>query len=171
VTDQENMASSLLGRVLKGCFLLAVALAIASLVAVFVIRSGSRPGVLAAAAAAAGVAWIAASAAFIISAGSFSQASSQQNSKSSVAGILFAMAIRMAVPLAALVLVPRWSPNLAANGFAGLLVVNYLVALALETYLSLGLMPQSDEIGLSNTSVLAALQRSEGAANYHDFGE
>jgi len=65
----------------------------------------------------------------------FSQ--SHQKSGNAVSGVLLGMLIRMGLPLAAMVLMQQTQSPLVGAGFMGLLVLNYLVALPLETWMSL----------------------------------
>jgi hypothetical protein len=54
-------------------------------------------------------------------------------------GVLLAMGVRMALPLAALAFFSRSEHPLAVAGVAGLIVVHYLVGLVIETLMSLRL--------------------------------
>ncbi len=63
-------------------------------------------------------------------------------------GILAAMMVRMSVPLAALIVLPKVSGPLVAAGITGLLMAYYLVTLAIETWLSLRFVPASKSSGL-----------------------
>ena len=64
--------------------------------------------------------------------------SRSKRSGDSITGILLAMLIRMGMPLVALAVASsQGSPQLLESGFRGLLTLNYLVALPLETAMSL----------------------------------
>ena len=65
------------------------------------------------------------------------------NASGAVSGVLLAMIFRMGLPLAALIFARQWSPSLVEAGFLGLLVLNYLFALPLETAMSLRLSRRS----------------------------
>ena len=54
-------------------------------------------------------------------------------------GVLAAMGVRLAPPLAALAYFSQSSSQLASHGVAGLIVVHYLVGLVVETLMSLRL--------------------------------
>jgi len=69
---------------------------------------------------------------------SFLQSLKSDNaSDSAVSGVLLAMLIRMGLPLAAMVMMQQTQNPLLGAGFMGLLVLNYLVALPIETLMSL----------------------------------
>ena len=61
----------------------------------------------------------------------------QKNSDNAVSGVLLAMLIRMGLPLAVMAMMQQTNSPLVGAGFMGLLVLNYLVALPLETWMSL----------------------------------
>lgn len=61
-----------------------------------------------------------------------------------VSGILLAMLIRMGLPMAVMLLMQQSNNPLLEAGFMGLLVLNYLVALPLETWMSLKFLRESD---------------------------
>lgn len=64
-----------------------------------------------------------------------------QRSRQPVAGILGGMLIRMMVPLMALLAIPELDPRIIAAGAQEMLLGYYLVALALETWLLVRLIP------------------------------
>ena len=66
-----------------------------------------------------------------------------QASPSSLSGILLAMVVRMGLPLAVMAVMTQMKHPLLDAGFLGFLCVNYLVALPLETLLSLQFINQS----------------------------
>ena len=68
----------------------------------------------------------------------------QKNSDNAVSGVLLAMLIRMGLPLAAMVMMQQTKSPLIGAGFMGLLVLNYLVALPVETLMSLQFVRKSD---------------------------
>lgn len=59
------------------------------------------------------------------------------NGQGAVSGVLLAMLVRMGLPLAVLVLLMQTKNPLMDAGLFGLLTMNYLIALPLETLLSL----------------------------------
>ncbi len=93
-------------------------------------------------AVATGVVGIAGSLALLLS---FLQ-SRKSNKDNAVSGILLAMLVRMGLPLAVLVLMQQQNSPLLGAGFMGLLVLNYLVALPLETLMSLQLLRGSPPV-------------------------
>jgi hypothetical protein len=60
-------------------------------------------------------------------------------------GVLLAMGVRMALPLAALAALVQSDHRLAAQGVAGMIVVHYLVGLVVETWMSVRLMASAPE--------------------------
>jgi len=90
-------------------------------------------------AVATGVVGIAGSLALLLS---FLQ-SCKPNQEGAVSGVLLAMLIRMGLPLAVMVAMQQTNSPLLGAGFMGLLVLNYLVALPLETLMSLQFLRES----------------------------
>ena len=80
-----------------------------------------------------GVCWIAAALALITT-----YVASRQGSP--VQGVLAAMFFRMALPLAAVLVLPRLNDKLAAGGLVGTILGVYLVTLAAETFMALRLV-------------------------------
>lgn len=78
--------------------------------------------------------------------------STQANNDRAVSGVLLAMLVRMGLPIASAVLMQQANSPLLAAGFMGLLTLNYLVALPIETLMSLQLLRNVDS-ELSNTKV------------------
>jgi len=68
------------------------------------------------------------------------------NKESAVTGVLVAMLIRMGLPIAALIFVQQLNQPLVDAGFLGLLTLNYLFALPVETGLSLSLLRETDDL-------------------------
>ncbi|MEM8947051.1 MAG: hypothetical protein AAGD11_17895 [Planctomycetota bacterium] len=66
-----------------------------------------------------------------------STSSSSSAGSSNVTGILLAMLVRMGLPLLVVMLLMQTKHPLMQAGFFGLLTINYLVALPIETLLSL----------------------------------
>ena len=80
-----------------------------------------------------GVCWIAAALALITT-----YVASRQGSP--VQGVLAAMFFRMALPLPAVLVLPRLNDQLAAGGLVGTILGVYLVTLAAETFMALRLV-------------------------------
>jgi hypothetical protein len=55
-------------------------------------------------------------------------------------GVLLGMLVRMGLPLAAVIGLPRLSPELAHSGLLTTILLTYLVALATETFLAVRLI-------------------------------
>ncbi|HYO24476.1 MAG TPA: hypothetical protein VEQ85_05955 [Lacipirellulaceae bacterium] len=54
--------------------------------------------------------------------------------------VLLAMAVRMALPLAALAFLARWQHPLVSGGLGGMIVIHYLAGLVLETIMGVRLV-------------------------------
>lgn len=120
-------------RVLKYIFVLNLCLILVSLVgSAWLVRSVGSHAYLAAAVAS-GVVGIAGSLALLLS---FLQ-SCKPDQDRAVSGVLLAMIVRMGLPLAVMLAMQQLDSPLLGAGFMGLLVLNYLVALPLETLMSL----------------------------------
>ncbi|QDS99692.1 hypothetical protein [Adhaeretor mobilis] len=85
--------------------------------------------------------------------------------------LLMGMLVRLGLPLASLVIVPQMSERLAAAGFAGLVLVFYLVGLVVETPLLMGLVKKAQDTSekppvdpLSSDRFLDSKQSPNGAA-------
>ena len=66
---------------------------------------------------------------------------SAQKAKQPIAGVLAGMLLRMAVPLLALLMVPKLDPVWSSSGLGEMLLGYYLAALAVETWLLVRLVP------------------------------
>ena len=66
-----------------------------------------------------------------------------QRARQPITAVLVGMALRMAVPLLALLAVPRLDPVWSSSGFQEMLLAYYLAALAVETWLLVRLVPAS----------------------------
>jgi len=98
-----------------------------------------------AAALAGGVVALAASLALLLSYASSLQTKKEQTKKdNAVSGVLLSMLIRMGLPIASAILMQQTNSPLLAAGFMGLLTLNYLVALPLETLMSLQFVRQAN---------------------------
>jgi hypothetical protein len=117
------------------CAVLAVALAAVALIAALAIAGGPSAAALSNAALAGGVCWLAAAMSLCITCfGNWLQ--------SPVQGVLGGMLVRMSLPLAALVVLPKLGGAFAAPGLSATILIVYLVALILETALALRMVPQ-----------------------------
>ncbi len=77
----------------------------------------------------------------------------QKRPDNAVSGVLLGMLIRMGLPLGVLVMMQQTQSPLIEFGFMGLLVLNYLVALPLETWMSLQFVQETK----TNTSAQPTL--------------
>ena len=68
-------------------------------------------------------------------------ASAAQKARQPIAGVLGGMLVRMAVPMVALLMVPKMDPVWQSSGLREMLLVYYLAALAVETWLLVRLVP------------------------------
>ncbi len=66
------------------------------------------------------------------------------NQGNAVSGVLLAMLIRLGLPMAVMLVMQQMQSPLLEAGFLGLLILNYLVALPLETLMSLKFLRESD---------------------------
>jgi hypothetical protein len=64
-----------------------------------------------------------------------------QKARQPIAGVLAGMLVRMAVPLLALLMVPKLDPVWSSSGLGEMLLGYYLAALAVETWLLVRLVP------------------------------
>ena len=120
-------------KVFKYILMLNVCLALVSLLgSAWLVRTVGSQAYLAGAVATV-VVGIAASLALLLS----SLHSRQAKADSGVSGILLAMLVRMGLPMAVLLGMQQLHSPLLEAGFTGLLVLNYLVALPVETLMSL----------------------------------
>ena len=71
-------------------------------------------------------------------------ANNQAANNNAVSAVMLGMLIRMGLPLAAMVMMQQTKSPLIGAGFMGLLVLNYLVALPVETLMSLQFVRKSD---------------------------
>ncbi len=128
-------------KVFKYILMLNLCLALVSLLgSAWLVRTvGSQA--YAAGAVATVVVGIAASLALLIS----SIHSRQVKADSGVSGVLLAMLVRMGLPLAVLLGMQQLHSPLLEAGFTGLLVLNYLVALPLETLMSLAFQRETTQ--------------------------
>ncbi|NOY40346.1 MAG: hypothetical protein GXP26_00730 [Planctomycetes bacterium] len=124
-----------MARLLKYIAILGIALASGTAAASSVVARSVGTQAYVAGATAASVVWVAASLALVIA---FLQ-SRQPNKDTAVTSVLLAMLVRMALPFGAVILIGQVNRPLMEAGFFGLLTINYLLALALETVLSLRL--------------------------------
>lgn len=74
-----------------------------------------------------------------------------QKAKQPISGILTGMVVRMAVPLVALLVIPKMNPALLQSGMQEMLLGYYLLALVAETWILLRLIPS-----VSSSSAKAA---------------
>lgn len=121
---------------LRSCAWLTLTVVIALLIVGGVVGSTRGATGVLAAAAAAGVCWIGATAALLVA--GFSGKSNQ-----AVQGHLLGMLFRLGLPLACGVAFQKLGGPLADAGVFGLIVVFYLVTLVAETILSLRLLKQT----------------------------
>jgi hypothetical protein len=119
--DSSGLGSVVAGIALVGCVLLVVATIASSVI-------WSRHGIngLLACLVAAGVCWISASVALVITA-------ITTGGPQAVAGLFMSIAVRTGVPLGAAALATAVGGPLAEAGLFGLIVIHYLAALAVET--------------------------------------
>lgn len=68
-------------------------------------------------------------------------AATAQRARQPIAGVLTGMLVRMAVPLAALLVVPQLDPLWSSSGLVEMLLAYYLAALSVETWLLVRLVP------------------------------
>ncbi|NOZ39469.1 MAG: hypothetical protein GXP24_04500 [Planctomycetes bacterium] len=73
--------------------------------------------------------------------------SRQSSTGGGVSSVLLAMFVRMGLPMGVLLVMQGLHSPLLEAGFMGLLVLNYLVALPLETLMSLKLLRESNPKG------------------------
>ena len=119
----------------RACAVLAIALAPVALIAAAAIAGGPSAAALSNAAMAGGVCWLAAALALCIT-------YFGNRFKSPVQGVLGGMLVRMGLPLAALVVLPKLGGIFAEQGLSATILIVYLVALILETALALRMVPQ-----------------------------
>lgn len=127
---EQVIESRTLAKVTISILLLGIILAAVCWPAGYFATQRSGQPAFGASALAAGLVWVSGSLAMLI----------MLRSKSDLAGVtavLAAMLIRISLPLCAAVLLARPGSELAGAGFLGLVVVHYLVALVVETALSL----------------------------------
>jgi hypothetical protein len=119
--DSSGLRSVVAGIALVGCVLLIVATITSSII-------WSRHGAngLLACLVAAGVCWVSASAALLITA-------ITAGGPQAVAGLFMSIAVRTGVPLGAAALATTVGGPLADAGLFGLIVIHYLAALVVET--------------------------------------
>jgi hypothetical protein len=79
-----------------------------------------------------------------------------QRMNQGVQGVFGAMLVRMSVPLAALLVLPKIGGPLIAAGLMGMLMVYYLITLAVETWLSLRFVPASKNSGAKSPAAKVA---------------
>ena len=148
--EQGCSIASLIGS----CAILATALLpFAAGAAWFGYASSGNLG-LAAAAIAAGVCWLSGSLALVA-------AFVGQRLNAGIQGVLVGMIFRMGLPLGAGMVLERNSPPLAAAGVFHMILALYLVALVVETLLSLRFVPKSKAPAKS----VAAVDLSRGASS------
>ena len=104
---------------------------------------------------------IAASLALLLS---FTQ-SRHTGSNNGVSGVLLAMLIRMGLPMGVMLFMQQIHSPLLEAGFMGLLVLNYLVALPIETLMSLKLLRESDSsVSEANSEAKVSDTKVSGSA-------
>jgi hypothetical protein len=133
--SRADFAGKLISTVAKAAkyiLVLAVALAAVSAAAGFVAARTYGNGAYVASAVAAVLNWVAGSIAL-------ATVAALRHTNARTQSVLLAMAVRMALPLAALVFFSRTQHPLVADGVGGLIVVHYLVGLAIETLMSVRL--------------------------------
>jgi hypothetical protein len=127
-------------RLVASCALLGVIAFLTAGLVAGALNRGFGNDTLAVIAIGGGVCWIAAGLALAAT-----YVSSRHGSP--VQGVLAGMFFRMALPLAAVVVLPRLNERLAASGLVGTILGVYLVTLAVETFLALRLVaPQASAV-------------------------